>query len=358
MLFIKKLLIRGALSSISPPINELIDTNKQSLLLEKGLSKLGWRSIRRLAPLRLNNQKKYLLAYIEPKKHKKCLWLYYDAPQIGDALMDLAPRSILHQLGIQIDLFTHQHIVELFAGDQLFNAVESDPELINPEDYDFAIVTNFTWKAIKHKFLYARLLPLISIYEEFTGPEINRALFTTKKLAELTKQKISLKEQEFHATQKLILANDKPVNTGSFKSVALAIGGVDKNRIFSNWNLLIKELYHIGIEEIVLLGGHNGITEANTIKNYELEIQNFVGKTSLIECRKLMQKATIVIAADGGLMHLAVTTDTPVLSLFNNAIKPNWRLPSHLVKHAIQSKSNDLNDIEVATIINAIKNII
>lgn len=358
MLFIKKLLIRGAIGSITPPINELIDTNKQSLLYEKGLSKLGWRSIKRLIPLRLTNQKKYLLPSIEPTKHKKCLWLYYDAPQIGDALMDLAPRSILHKLGIQIDLFTHQHIAELFSGDQLLHAVESDPSLINPDDYDFAIVTNFTWRALKHKFLYARLLPWISIYEEFTGPEINRALYSTKKLSELTQKKISLKEQQFHATQKLILLNDKPINKYPSKSIALVIGGVDKHRIFSNWSILIKELYHIGIEEIVLLGGHNGVKEANAIKNDKLIIHNFVGKTTLIECRELMQKVTLIIAADGGLMHLAATTDTPVISLFNNSIKPSWRLPNHLVRYAIQSKSNSLNDIGIAPIINTVRKII
>ena len=355
---IKKLLIKMAISSITPPVNGYIDTSKRSLLSEKGLMKLGWRSLKRLMPLFISNQKKYLISSIDSKKHKKCLWLYYDAPQIGDALMDLAPRSLLYQLGIQIDLFTHPHLAQLFKNDQFIHAVECNPKLIQPEKYDFVIITNFTWKALKHKFFNARCRPWVSIYAEFTGPEINRALYSTKRLAELTNQKLSAKQQDIHAQQKLMLVNDPVANKPSSKSVALAIGGVDENRTFTNWNTLISALENIGVQEVILIGSSNGLDEASKIKNVNLKIKNFVGKTSLIECRNLMQSVSVVIAADGGLMHLAATTKTPIVGLFNSEIKPNWRLPDHLVKYAIQSNSKYLNTIEVQDIINVIKSIL
>ena len=358
MLCIKKLLVRGAINSITPPINEYIETSKRSLLSKKGLIKLGWRSLRRLAPLVISNQKKHLLTTIDPQKHKKCLWLYYDAPQIGDALMDLAPRSLLYKLGIEIDLFTHAHIAQLFADDKFIHSVQSDPKLIQPEKYDFVIITNFTWKALKHKIIYTRHQPWISIYGEFTGPEINRALFSTKRLAELTKQKLSAKDQDLHAQQKLTFTTDTKKTPSPSKSVALAIGGVDKDRTFTNWDALIKELENIGIQDVILLGSTNGLTEANAIKSVSLKIHNFVGKTSLIECQNLMQKTTLIIAADGGLMHLATTTETPVIGLFNNTINPIWRLPKHLLKYAVQSQSRSVEDIEISNIINMAKKLI
>ena len=358
MRFIRNLLFRPVIGSITPPIKDYIDTNKRAFLFKKGFIKILWRSLKSLIIFQLTNQKKYLLTSIEPKKHKRCLWLYYDVLQIGDALMDLAPRSLLDKLGIQIDLFTHPHIADLFADDQLLNLIESDPKLINPNNYDFVIVTNIKWKALKYKFFYTRHLPWISIYGEFNGPEINRALFSTKRLAELCTQKIYSREQEFHANQKLIFLNDEFVKQHSFKSIALAVGGVDKHRIFSNWNSLIKGLNNIGIKKIILLGGINGIVEANAIQSNQSKIQNYVGKTSLKECRKLIQQATLLIASDSGLMHLAVTTNTPVIGLFNKEIQCNWRLPKHLLKYALQSKSNNLNDIKISSIINIIKKII
>ena len=237
MRFIKNLLFKLVNRCITPPIKENIDTNKQDFLLKKGFVKLIWRSLKSLIIFYLTNQNKYFLSSIEPKKHKRCLWLYYDVVQIGDALMDLAPRSLLYNLDIQIDLFTHPYIVDLFANDQFLNLIESDPRLINSHNYDFVIVTNITWKALKHKFFYAHHLPFISIYGEFNGPEINRALFSTKRLAELTNQKLNLKEQEFHSMQKLIFPEDSTFKQRSSEVIALAIGGVDKCRIFSNWNL-------------------------------------------------------------------------------------------------------------------------
>ena len=121
MRFIKNLLFKLVNRCITPPIKENIDTNKQDFLLKKGFVKLIWRSLKSLIIFYLTNQNKYFLSSIEPKKHKRCLWLYYDVVQIGDALMDLAPRSLLYNLDIQIDLFTHPYIVDLFANDQFLN---------------------------------------------------------------------------------------------------------------------------------------------------------------------------------------------------------------------------------------------
>jgi ADP-heptose:LPS heptosyltransferase len=360
MNFVKKILLEEAMDSISQPISESVNSNKRTYLLEKGFSKLGWRAFRRLIAFRLSGQKKYLKNTAKQEYWKKCLWIYYDIPQIGDALMDLAPRSLLKTLNITVDLYTHTHIAALFKGDLWLNSVETDPKNIRAKDYDFVIVSSYKWRSLKHKFIYANQLPWISVFGKFSGPELNRALYSTKRIAELFQKKLSSSELEFHACQKLDFQTDIGIQRISM-SVLLTVGGVDQTRTYKDWYSTVLGLKNLGVNNIILVGSENGIAYTDKIKELNQEdftIQDYVGKTSLQECRKLMQTASIIIATDGGLMHLAVTSGTPTIGLFNQAINPAWRLPSKLLGLSIQSKTRDINDISSQSIIDVIGKLI
>jgi heptosyltransferase-2 len=351
---LKTVLIERAIASITTPIQSKIDTNNEDYLKKVGLKKLCWRALKRLIPLKLSGQKKLLLPKLDLTKHKRCLWLYYDAPQIGDALMDLAPRSLLNDLGVKIDLFTHEHIAKLFIGDQLFNRVESDPSKIDCQQYDFVIVTNFTWRALRHKQTYAKKLPWVSIFAEFTGPEVNRSLLSTLRLAELTNTKLSQDAINRHSSQKLILSDSNVQSIKNKDYMVLAIGGVDMKRTYRGWNELLYEIEKkLKLKKVLLVGSQNGLDDAVQImaQSHKLNIQNFVNETSLKECLSIMQKAKAIIAADGGLMHLAVSSEAPLISLFHNEIKPLWRLPQRYLPFAISSSSEFVNDINVKEII-------
>ncbi|MEZ0330267.1 MAG: glycosyltransferase family 9 protein [Methylophilaceae bacterium] len=327
-------------------------------MLEKGIAKLGWRSIRRLLAYRLSGQGKYLKTHLDASNYKKCLWLYYDVPQIGDALMDLAPRSLLHSLGISIDLYTHQHIAELFSDDQWLNTVETDPAKIDVINYDFVIASSFKWRSIKHKVIYACQLPWISIFGKFSGPEINRSLYSAKRIATIFNMQLDASELAFHACQKLQRQKNGHQINHIPHSVALAIGGIDPTRTYKHWYAVASKLKLLGIKNIVLLGNENSMAIINAMRSLHedsFQIHNYAGKTTLTECWELMQKASIVVAADGGLMHLAITSNRPVIGLFNQAIKPIWRLPEKLIPLSIESVTRDVNDIAPDEIINMIK---
>ena len=357
MKWLKNLIIHEALDSITQPISDQINSNKHSYLLEKGIQKLGWRAIRRLLAFRISGQKKYLVYHVNAESWKRCLWLYYNTPQIGDALMDLAPRSLLQDLGIKVDLYTHQHLADLFTDDVWLNLVATDPSTININDYDFVITSSYKWRALKHKLFFARRLPWISIFGKFSGPELNRSLYATKRISETLNQKLNLIESAFHAYQKLSFKDCKQIEYFP-NSVAISIGGVDSTRTYEKWHNVVSELQSIGIEHIILIGNENGIAYTDAITSLQkntFKIHNYVGQTSLKECLQLMQRSSIIVASDGGLMHLAITCNKPVIGLFNQAIKPNWRLPESLLPLSIQSSTRYINDIPPNEIVKMIE---
>ena len=350
-------LMHEAVDSVRPPISGSIDTNAEQYLLEKGVKKLGWRAFRRLMAYRLSGQKRYLENNIDRSVWKRCLWLYYDIPQIGDALMDLAPRSMLHDAGISIDLYTHPHLAALFEGDVFFNSVQTDPAGIHSDAYDFVITSTFKWRSLRHKVFYAYKLPWVSIFEKFSGPELNRSLCSAKRIAELLDESPSPSEMEFHACQKLVYEKDSEPQPRYARSVVLAIGGVDPARTYQGWRDVATGLKGLGVERVVLLGtptDSGNLDEILSTQDASFEVHDYVGKTTLKECRELMRQSSAIIAADGGLMHLAITCNRPVIGLFNRAIDPKWRLPGHLVGAAIQSRTKDVNDIPCSAIIDAI----
>lgn len=356
---LKRFLIKEALDSISQSITHPIDSNKRTYLLEKGIPKLGWRAFRRLLAYRLSGQKKYLVDQIKPQ-WQKCLWLYYDVPQIGDALMDLAPRSLLDERGIQVDLFCPPHIASLFEDDPWLNKVESDQSKIDANQYDFVIVSSLKWRSIRHKLRLARRLPWFSVFGKFSGPEINRALYSAKKIAEALDAKLDQNQLHFHSHQKLGL--NQPLNALDHKGsiTTLAVGGADPTRTYKHWYEVVLALKKMGSKDVVLVGSENGasfVEKLLSLQDNTFKIKDLVGKTSLKECQKVMAESSLIIAADGGLMHIAISMNKPVIGLFNSAINPNWRLPDELQAYSIQTKSRDISAIPPQDIINMTKTI-
>jgi hypothetical protein len=61
--------------------------------------------------------------------------------------------------------------------------------------------------------------------------------------------------------------------------------------------------------------------------NFEIEKGlNLMNKTSISDCWNLMQKAEAFVTMDSGLLHLAGTTNVPIIHL-GSSIKPEFRMP-------------------------------
>lgn len=353
-----RLLHRWALEATVPQLSKPIGAvPSQEYLSAVGYRRLGWRALHRKLVFLASGQASSRIASLQGVGPRG-LWLYFGEGQIGDALMDLAPRSLLHKQGFKIDLLADGAMASLFADDPWLGTVTDDVSLLDRVPYDFAIVLSRKRRSIQLKRRHYRRLPWVSILESFTGPNFDRAGYATRRIADLLGLDLDPAEFSFHASQKL-----RPRLTGSDydphmaqvrNSIAIGVGGADPVRTFAAWTTVIAELVRRGRREFLLLGSDNGVAEAQRIERAaggSAHIHNFVGRCSVAQSHDLLSAARMVACTDGGLLHLAATTGTPIVALFASTIRPEWRLSARPGAAAISSPTIDVNGISAHEVV-------
>lgn len=343
---------QAAIATTTPSLKKPVRTaSSQEYIAEAGYRKLGWRALRRRLVFLLSGQAKLKINSLE-NTGKRGLWLYFGEGQIGDALMDLAPRSLLHAQGFIMDLLTDKAIARLFQGDPWLATVTGEVSGVAGVPYDFVIILSHKRRSLQPKTRYFRGLPWVSIMEDFTGPNFDRAGYGTQRLADLLGLELSPSEFSQHACQKLKPCEasvDLEQQTPQLEqAIAISVGGVDPLRTYTRWPEVMKQLIRRGKNEFLLLGGPNGMAEAGRIEREfgdSAQVHNYVGKCSLEQSHCLLAASRVTVCADGGLMHLAATTQTPLVGLFSSVIRPQWRLPSRPATVAVCSDSVDVNDV-------------
>ena len=104
-----------------------------------------------------------------------------------------------------------------------------------------------------------------------------------------------------------------------------------------NWMNLTKELNDKEYD-VVSIGKDSSETGFFNVQkpvfNFEIEKGlNLMNKTSISDCWYLMQSATAFVTMDSGLLHLAGTTNVPIIHL-GSSIKPEFRIPYRYGKNA------------------------
>jgi len=97
-----------------------------------------------------------------------------------------------------------------------------------------------------------------------------------------------------------------------------------------NWMNLTKQLNDKGYD-VVSIGKDSSETGFFNVQkpvfNFEIEKGlNLMNKTSISDCWYLMQSASAFVTMDSGLLHLAGTTNVPIIHL-GSSIKPEFRIP-------------------------------
>lgn len=370
---------------ITQPIDHAVAADDDAFLARKGAAKIALRVARRSLELAASGQRRFERAHIDPA-WRRALWLHVEAPQIGDALMDLAPRTLLAERGIGLDLLAPATIAALFAGDRAFGRVFADAAQIEPMRYDFVIADSRAWKALAIKRRRLTALPWVSIKGDYLGYDYHRGLFATRRLAQLLGAELDEATEWRHARQKLCLAEmtDDANGAGAAEAagaadeadeadeaaespgatrgapgttcatragaprVALALGGVRCERSYAHWPDVAAHLRAAGIDRFTLLGSANGrAARAAVLQRLDgADVLDLVERTDLGAARQAMREAHLVLCADGGLMHLALTTTTPVVSLFDARIDPAWRLPMDMRGQALRAATNEVSVIE------------
>jgi len=340
---------------VGQPIARPVAADDAAFLARKGAAKIAFRVLRRSVEMAASGQRRQERERID-SAWRRVLWIHAEAPQIGDALLDLAPRSLLIEHGLEIDLMAPAAAAALFAGDRGFGRVFVDEAAIEPARYDAVIADSRSWKALAAKRLHLPALPWVSIKGDYLGYDYHRGLLATRRIAELLGATLDDAAERWHSRQKLLVG--EPVVATRSGRVALALGGVRAERSYAHWPEVAAQLSGRGVERFVLLGSANGEAAAAAVmarlRDSGADVLDLVARTDLHGSRRAIGEADVIACADGGLMHLALATPTPVVALFDAGIDPAWRLPLDFDGLALRSVERNVSAIDAARVTAAV----
>ena len=204
-------------------------------------------------------------------------------------------------------------------------------------------------------------LPWVSIREEYLAYDFQRGLLATRRLVDLLRTELDDTDEARHSRQKLVLANDaapSPREAGAPSRLAIALGGVRSERTYGHWLAVAQGIAARTPCSFTLLGNANARAVAGELSRAGAlpaghDVIDLVERTDLLEARRAMQQADLVLCADGGLMHLALTTTTPLLALFDASVDPAWRLPLDFEGRALRATGRDVSGLAAGDVANA-----
>jgi hypothetical protein len=341
----RKLALLSATQPLAPPVP---GESAAAYLADVGQFRAGRRAALRHCTLWWSGQHKLKLDAF-PAGARRLLWSYFGETQVGDALMDLASRSLLRDLGLEIDLFAAPGVAALFEGDPWFGRVGSQAGDFAGVDYDCAIVLSNKHRPLRQKMRNFAGLPWVSLHEYFTGPNFHRGQFAARRLADLARSPLAAPDLERHSRQKLGPVGGSPVpSLPAEPTLALVVGGVHRDRSYLHWEPVMRALAAGGWGRFALVGSENGAAQAAALVQAlsgQAEISDFTGRLTLAQTRAVLDAASVTAAPDGGLMHLALTTRTRLVSLFSARIAPEWRLPADSLGAALRAATHEVSDI-------------
>ena len=86
-------------------------------------------------------------------------------------------------------------------------------------------------------------------------------------------------------------------------------------------------------------------------------VQDLRGKFTLPEVVGAIQNAQLVLTIDNGILHLAASTETPIIGLFREGINRLWAPPVSSLKVILPDPGKSVESISVQTVIGAINDV-
>ncbi len=300
--------------------------------------------------------------YLQTKSiplNKKCLWLYTGKRNIGDAIMDLSGRSLLKGHDIHLDLLTLPNLKEVFQGDDIFVNVFDDIKQVKKDQYDYIILSEFNHPSLRLKAKHFPKTMYACLFGFFYGPDRNQTLFSHHAINHI----FNLNHNEEFITQNAkpyLFQNNISAITSTITRpyIALSIGGIDQDRSYQHWLEFLhlldskQESIQFPIRDIVLIGSSNGLKTSQEIINtrfQKITIHNYVSQLNILKSRDLISNAKLLIACDGGLMHVGHTTQTSSISIFRTQEPSEFRLTKNCHSIPIQS-TGDVSAVPPALI--------
>jgi len=314
---LKKAIINYSKSSWDLKTSQFVPSNQQRFLLDDAWKpKWAFKYLKRKLYMQCLGQAKREISNI-PAAAKNILWINLSAPSLGDSLMDLSARQML--VGFNVDLLTDKKNISLYQGDPFFRNTYSDRDDISIEWslYDLVILDSYSPRFLKIKAEKIPNTPFVGMWGFVNGFEVHRTLYSFYRmdfllngLGAISKLKPIIKTPDFFDAG---LDNKK-------KKIALVVGAEWNYRRYAHWAQVVAGIFQeYGTDfEVVLVGSANGSEDAGGISSRFIHCESFVGKCTLSQTASLIQQSDLVIAADGGLWHLACALNKPSVVLFAN----------------------------------------
>lgn len=340
----------------TPPFRHVLPNTITTFLAKESRLRAisqNWRVLKRYLLLCRYRQAGLMREQLPPAP-ARILWLNPSSTSIGDSLMELAGRKLLHP-AYQIDLFTDRWNAPLYQHDKFFGQVFTDPAQIDSNTYDFVLLDLLNTRSIRFKHQYCPLLPFASLQGYFYGPDFNRLMFSVFRIHQLLAYPHNDAVLQSYLRLSLFLPDDLPALQPKKTPLrlAVAIGGVDPIRTYGHWGEVFTALWQrYGAElEIVLLGSANGRDHAQQLMAQfsQQAIVNQVEELNLIKTAKAISQSDFFLGADGGLMHIAAALHCPGVGLFG-FFRPELRLSPDSVIHSVFAE-NHVDDCPVEAIV-------
>lgn len=261
-----------------------------------------------------------------PPKTQRILWIYDWNDGIGDSIIGLSQRFIFPK-DIAVDLCITKGPAELFRGDTLFRRVYQRLEEC-PPDYDFILLQRLGSASLKLKLRYYPHQPF-AIMVTHPGGEPNDAFFDYVSLRMAQLLCVPVQPPSPPRISPTITAGIAPQDG----CIAVALGGRDGRRRWRDWPGLLDALVRdwpltAPQPRFVLIG--NGPSARDDLAGLptgfvERHCTVRLDLPDLAEAAREIQRCTLFIGADGGLMHIAAALGKPGVALFAE-IRPEWRL--------------------------------
>lgn len=298
-----------------------------------------WRRFKRDLALLLTQQFWFLRPHI-PNQASRVLYVYLGTPQLGDSIMDLSSRQLWSTRALRVDMLTHPSISAMYQGDPAFDRVFDDRRQLR-HDYDFVVLQSYSWKCLKVKWRYFFFKQFLSLHGHYFGCEFNRLEFANDAWRAAFCMPADAAPGQPESVFRLSL--DHSEQTREPKTIALGIGGVVPWRTYPHWAAVLHFL-KIQYPEIqwILLGTANGRDMAQEIARSfsgDEKSLNLVDALPLDHVFARLQRVTLLLTADGGLLHLGKAAKVPIVALFAGAIHPRMRFCESDAAHVIHARA-------------------
>lgn len=276
-----------------------------------------------------------------PPAPARLLWVHYSSRSIGDAIMELAGRTLLENYHLEL-LANRQHL-ELFASDPYFKRAFSNPEQLDEEQYDFVLLDIWNTRSLAFKRRVCPHLPCASLQGFFYGAVYNQVLFSCYRIHHLLGYPHEQERLRRYLRPRLFVETEPcPLPPkGKSQRIALMLGGVYAFKTYQHWPDVLRRLQDQWpldrpVPEFVLVGSSNGqgLVEPALQACSRFEATSCVGALTLRQTARVLSTCDFFLGTDGGLMHCADALGVRGVALFGN-IPPHLRLAPDSGMHTL-----------------------